>query len=246
MPDARPDPLNQRMRDGGPLFVETPPDLDQFNGWVAEPWNTASATLFVMIALIWAWALRGRYRQHPFLTICLPILATGGIGGVLFHGLRIHRIFLIVDVVPIYLLGLSITTWLWYRLGARLQHLLGVIVFFAFLQLLAQFRLPTQWAISMSYATLAALVLLALILTLVRTKFRHGGWVYASLACFAIAWTCRISDTIRPPLLPMGTHWLWHVFGALTTGSLSIYIYHIEGVNLRKVSPTAPMVEKPC
>jgi hypothetical protein len=31
----------------------------------------------------------------------------------------------------------------------------------------------------------------------------------------------------------MGTHWLWHVFGASTTWALSIYVYHIEGMKLR-------------
>jgi hypothetical protein len=234
MTDLSNDPIHQRMGDGGPRYVETPPDLDDYNGLIAEPWNAGSALLFVIVAAAWACALRGRYRDHPFLTLCLPILATGGIGGVLFHGLRLYRAFFLLDVIPIYLLGLAVTLWLWVRLGPRLWHLLGVVALLALLQMLAFLQLRTQWAINVSYAGLAALVVLPVAVTLVRTRFQHGGWVYTALACFAIAWICRIADTERPPLLPMGTHWLWHTFGALTTAALSMYVCWIEGVTLKK------------
>ena len=29
--------------------------------------------------------------------------------------------------------------------------------------------------------------------------------------------------------LPMGTHWRWHVFGAVTTQALYEYFYRLEG-----------------
>jgi hypothetical protein len=231
MPDSVPalDPP-----DGGPRYVETPADPNNFSGFVAEPWNAGSALLFIIVAAGWAWVLRGRYRDHSFLTICLPILLTGGIGGVLYHGLRIYRAFFLMDVIPIYILGLTVTVWLWVRLGPKLRHLIGMIALLALLQLISLYQLPRQWAINVSYGSLAVLILAPVLLALIRTRFRQAGWVYTSLACFAIAWIFRISDTIRPPLLPMGTHWLWHTFGALTTLALSIYVYRIEGVTLRK------------
>jgi hypothetical protein len=236
MPDSAADPIHHVLRDGGPNYVETPPDLERFAGSIAEPWNTGSAALFVLIPIIWAWLLRGRYRETPFLVVCLPILATGGIGGVLFHGLRSAAFYRFLDVIPIYLLGFSVSVWLWIRLGPKLRHLLGMIAFLALLQSLAVFRLTIHWAINISYATLAALVLIPLILALVRTRFRHAGWVYSAVAFFAIALLCRGIDPIRPPLLPMGTHWLWHTFGALTAASLSVYVYRIEKVPLSKAA----------
>jgi hypothetical protein len=239
MSDPVRDPVQLRLPDGGPSYVETPPDLERFSGVVAEPWNTGSATLFVLIALAWVAALRGRYREHPFLTMCLPLLATGGIGGVLFHGLRRFHAFFLMDVIPIYVLGLMVTVWLWVRLGPKLRHLVGVIGFLALMQLLAHFNLPTHWAINFSYASLAFMVFLPLALSLLRTRSLRGGWVYTALACFAIAWTCRIADIARPPYLPMGTHWLWHVFGALTTASLSVYIFLIESTPLKAVRAKA-------
>jgi hypothetical protein len=69
---------------------------------------------------------------------------------------------------------------------------------------------------------------------LLRTRGRHAGWIATALVAFGIAWFCRLVDVKDPPLLPMGTHWLWHTFGAVTTAALSIYVYQIEGLNLRK------------
>ncbi|MCE9534737.1 MAG: hypothetical protein K8T89_26980 [Planctomycetes bacterium] len=246
MSDALADPIQRRLPDGGPVYVETPANLSDFPGWAAEPWNTGSACLFVLIALVWAWLLKGRYRQYPFLTMCVPILLTGGIGGVLFHGLRQHRAYFLMDVIPIFLLGLFVALWIWIRLGPKIRHLLGVMALLAFLQLVARVQLPPQSAINVSYACLAFMVLLPIVLALVRTKFRYAGWIYTAFACFAIALLCRFADTTRPPLLPMGTHWLWHVFGACTTVALSMYVYRIEGISLRsenaRVSgnPTTP------
>lgn len=234
MPDPVTQPIHQALRDGGPNYVETPPDLERFTGSIAEPWNTASAALFVIIPIVWALFLRGRYRERPFLVACLPILATGGIGGVLFHGLRTVAFYRFLDVVPIFILGLGVSVWLWIRLGPKLHHLVGMIAFLGFLQLQAFFQLPIHWAINISYAALAAIVLIPLILALLRTRFRYAGWVYSALAFFAIAILCRGADPVRPPLLPMGTHWLWHTFGALTAASLSIYVYRIEKVPLQR------------
>ena len=33
----------------------------------------------------------------------------------------------------------------------------------------------------------------------------------------------------QPPLLPMGTHWLWHTFGAISTALVVEYFYLVEG-----------------
>lgn len=220
----------ERLADGGPRYVETPADPRVFPGYIAEPWNTASAFLFILIAVGWLIALRGRYRKHPLLTCCIPILLTGGIGGTLYHGIRLYHAFFLMDVIPIYILGLVVAIYLWIRLGPKVLHLIGMIGFLVLLQSIGIYTLPRQWAINVSYAALALLMVIPIALVLVRTKFMHGGWILTALGCFGIAWICRIADTARPPLLPMGTHWLWHLFGALTTCAVSYYVYRIEGM----------------
>jgi len=226
-----------RGNDGGPLYTETPAEIrsgQQYTGTVAEPWNAATAFLFVMVALAWMVFLRGRLFRYPFLTIALPILLVGGIGGTCYHGLRNWVGFFLLDVIPIYLLGLLVSIYWWVRLGPRIRDLIGMVAVLALLQLLGQWKLPPHWAINLSYAMLALLILVPLGLILIRTRGRYAGWIATALVAFGIAWLCRLLDVEDPPLLPMGTHWLWHTFGAITTAALSIYVYRIEGLNLRK------------
>jgi hypothetical protein len=86
--------------------------------------------------------------------------------------------------------------------------------------------------INVSYAFLASLILLPAILVLIRMRFRFGGWVVAGVVSFAAALFFRFADDIRDgagPLLPMGTHWLWHLFGAAATAFVLEYFYRLEG-----------------
>jgi hypothetical protein len=232
MPDELPDRRQLRAADGGPYYVETPDNLDQWTG-LAEPYNAVTASFFVFIVLYWAYRLRGRYRTYSFLSCCLPLLFVGGVGGTLYHGLRSWVGYFLMDVVPIYLLGLVIALYFWVRLGPKLSHLFGVLGLLALLQMLGHWQLPRQWAINLSYAMLAVLILTPLTIVGVRTKGHALGWLLTALLAFGVAWLCRIADTVRPPLLPMGTHWLWHTFGALTTALLAEYLYRVTPLNLR-------------
>jgi len=238
MPDTpNPDLPGDRGRDGGPVYTETPAEIrahQPYPGLVAEPWNAATAFLFVLVAVFWIVRLRGQLRHYPFLACALPLLLVGGIGGTLYHGLRGWVGFFLMDVIPIYFLGLIVSIYWWVRLGPRVRHLLSMLIVLGFLQLVGMWQLPPHWAINVSYAMLALLILAPLSLVLIRTRGRHAGWVATALVAFAIAWFCRLADAWDDPLLPMGTHWLWHTFGAATTAALTEYVYLIEGVNLRK------------
>src|SRR3954471_21330001 len=87
------DPLTTTGRgpDHGPLYTETPAELKAgapYPGTIAEPWNAATAFLFVLIVVYWVARLRGRLKRHSFLAVALPLLFVGGVGGTLYHGLR--------------------------------------------------------------------------------------------------------------------------------------------------------------
>src|SRR5205814_194316 len=75
-PTAGPDPFfvtdqANRLADGGPRYKETPPDPAVVP--VAEPWNAITASLFILLVLVWVWRLWGRFGRFPFLSSCLPI-----------------------------------------------------------------------------------------------------------------------------------------------------------------------------
>lgn len=227
--------LNGRLPDGGPRYVETPSDPSAPGApVVAEPWNTVTASLFVWIALVWFWRLRGRYRDYPFLVCCMPILLAGGIGGTLFHGTRTQRIYFLLDVIPISLLGLAGAAYMARRLVGRQRAwiLLVMLLFYAVLNRIFFSMIGPmnrQLSINLSYASLATVVLLPIALVLWRTRFRHGGWVVVGLLSFAIAWFFRLVDQYSAEYLTMGSHWLWHTFGAISTAAMIQYFYKVEG-----------------
>jgi hypothetical protein len=225
-----------QMGDRGPVYTETPLELihgAEYPGLIAEPWNAATAFLFVVIVLVWLIRLRGRLIRYPFLMIAIPTLFVGGVGGTLYHGLRSRSVWFYMDVYPIYTLGAAVSIYYWIRLGPKIRYLIGMMAVLGVIQVLGMLHLPRHWAINLSYAALAILILVPLGIAIIRTRARQAGWVATAFVCFGIAWFFRIADTIRPPLLPMGCHWLWHVFGALTTAALSEYVYRLYEVDLR-------------
>lgn len=223
------------MPDGGPRYAETPPDPYAPGArFPAEPWNAATAALFVLVAAAWAWRLRGRFRDFPFLCACLPVLLAGGIGGTLYHATRTSYVLLLLDVVPIMALGFAASVfaavrhWGWRGVffvpaAAALYAAVNLLLFHA------AGPVGEQTTINISYAALAAVVLVPVGLVLVRTRFRHGGWVVAGLVAFAVAWCFRLIDRQVGYALPMGSHWLWHCFGAAATALLIEFFYRVEG-----------------
>jgi len=234
---TRPDPApvtDGRMADRGPRYTETPPDpYAPGSPPIAEPWNAASASLFVVVVAAWAWRLRGRYRDYPVLVCCLAILLAGGIGGTLYHAFRTRPLYFLLDTVPISLLGLAGAVFMAVRYwGGRGWWILPAVgAFYVAVEVYFTFVSPANVPLSanLSYGSLAAVVIIPIATVLVRTRFRHGGWVAAGFVSFAIAWFFRLVDLRSGPYLSAGTHWLWHVFGAVATALIIEFFYKVEG-----------------
>lgn len=239
---------NAELHDGGPRYTETP--ADPYAPAVAEPWNAVTASFFVVIAAVWLYRLRGRYARFPFLLCCLPILLVGGIGGTLYHGLRTERAYFLLDVVPIQVLALAGSVFLAVRLWQRRGWLYvvgGVAVYLGVSTLLFTLVLPRsrQLAVNLNYAALACVVVMPMVLVLVRTRLRHVGWVAAGVVSFVIAWFFRLWDEYAGVYMPMGTHWLWHTFGAVSTTLVIEYFYLVEGEGLTQPAPPAGAAGNP-
>jgi hypothetical protein len=211
------------LADGGPLYAET--DLTRA---IAEPWNAASASVFVLVALFWLVRLWGHYRSFPFVTACMPLLALGGVGGTLYHASRASYVFFLLDVVPISLLILSASLYLWARLLPP-RGALALLVPTVAVGLLLPRAEPSHLIINLTYLLLVGLILLPTLLTLAARRGDGAVWVVLALASFGVALFFRIADLGWPlAALPMGTHWLWHLFGALATLGVIEFVYRVE------------------
>ncbi|MEL7532174.1 MAG: hypothetical protein AAFN10_12730, partial [Bacteroidota bacterium] len=106
--------LQTLSRDNGPIYTET--NLDQL---IVEPWNAASAIIFVFIALYWLVRLKNQIRQHIFLYVSSWILLIGGVGGFLYHAFRVSEVFLTMDWVPIAILSLAGSGFFFYQFTGK-------------------------------------------------------------------------------------------------------------------------------
>ena len=212
--------LRLEDRDGGPIYTET--DLSRV---LVEPYNAISAAIFLLIVLYWAKMIWGKFKQHGFLSIAIPLLAVGGVGGTIYHAFRVSRIFLVMDWLPIMLLCLGTSLYFFIRIIGKWWMALLIMIFTFFAQgfLMRSGLIPIQLAVSINYMVMALIVLLPTYLMLHRTRFKNGKYVLYALFSFIAAITFRILDP--QALLPMGTHFLWHVFGALACHNMIHYIF---------------------
>lgn len=211
--------------DGGPVYHET--DLSQF---IAEPWNAISSLVFLVPVFIFLWKLRGNYRKHLFIiAFCAPLLLAGGLGSTLFHAFRSTVIFLILDVLPIVILTMGVSIYFLYRISGN-WYIPAVVILASFgLRWLTSEFFQGQDAINIYYAITGSLIFIPAIVYLIRTKGSHWPWIAATVVLFILALLFRFIDDMPDPGMPVGTHWLWHVFCASGAYALGMYIIKTSG-----------------
>lgn len=212
-------------RDFGPIYRET--DMSRFP---VEPWATFSNLIFLIVVIYWFGKVRFDIKKHPLLSMAMPILMVGFIGGVVYHATRSHRIWLLLDFMPILILVLMTGVYLWQLLfnnwALTLAATLGPV--FSYRIFFAVIKIPENIQISLGYTVLALSILFPAILHCAIRNRRAWPWLTASFATFTIAITMRQVDNGIGATLPMGTHFLWHIFGGISTFLLIGYIYSTD------------------
>lgn len=218
----------QNPPDGGMLYAET--NLQHF---FPEPLNTLTSCFFLVIAIYWTFKLKGKAREHTFLSVAVALLYIGGLGGTIYHGLRQWGFFIMMDWLPIMLLCVAAGVYFLGRI-TRWYYAVAFVVAYAVFQFYLREQLiqkgNIQLFININYAVLAGMVLLPVFAFLITTKFRYGKWVGFALLAFIAALTFRVVDSWE--LTERGTHFLWHTFGAVAAFCMFQYIYRINEKHL--------------
>jgi hemolysin III len=209
--------------DYGPVYRETT-DLSSF---IVEPWNAWSSLTFLVPVMIFLWQLRGRHFEYAFIVwFCCPLLVLGGLGSTFFHAFRTSTILLLMDAIPIMILVVGVSIWMWLKVLPKNIQILWVLLIFFGLTFLSLVFLSGQDRISASYFIRGWMLLLPCYLFLRQTKFRNLGRLFTAIAFFALALLFRFLDEkVEIAFMPWGTHWLWHVstaFGAYFLGEYLI------------------------
>lgn len=210
----------QNLPDGGLWYTETNPA-----NLIVEPFNAASAMVFIGIALWWLFQLRGQFTERTFLYSCAVILLIGAVGGSIYHAFRYSAVFIYMDWVPILVLCLMASTYFLFRLLGNLLWSL-LIIFTIMLVQVAIWNygdVNGHHNINTNYALMAATILVPVFLFLKKNNFQHAYLVVGSFSAFLCALFFRIVDYDQ--WLSMGTHFLWHLFGALACHLIFQYVY---------------------
>ena len=222
----------QLPADGGMIYTET-----NLNHSFPEPLNTITSCFFFILALYWIFRLKGFSKQYVFLSLASWILLIGSIGGTLYHGLRQYPVFIMMDWLPISILCLLASVYFWIRFSGK--WFVGLIALLVFLTLELQVRKLMQGnnlqsGISLNYAAMVFMILLPLVLLLIKMKGHNWQFIVSALISFGIALFFRVADSW--PLLTVGTHFLWHTFGAIATALMFVFLKRIADDRLINIA----------
>lgn len=229
-----------KVPDGGPIYRETT-DLSLL---VVEPWNAYSSLTFLVPAFLFLWQLRGQYSAYGFLVyFCSPMLVLGGLGSTFFHAFRASPWLLAMDVLPIVLLTVGISIWMWLKVLPQKSYIWPVLIVFIGLTVLSTLFLEGQDRISAGYFVRGVMLFLPCFLFLRQTEFRYAYSFFAAVAFFVLALVFRFADEkTNIGFMPWGTHWLWHVSTAIGGYFLGEYLIRNTQNNLAPVDEEANRV----
>lgn len=209
--------------DHGPRYVETCPGR-----FPVEPWATFTNLIFLFIIVYWAVRIRRSPARHAMLRAALFILGIGWVGGTVYHATRSHDLWLAMDWMPIMVLALMAAFWLWRGVTRHSMFATMAIALSILLAMLAHLvpGLKHGQHITLGYIMLALSILVPACLHCA-LRWRAGWpWMVSALLAFAVAITARGLDSgLGARLLPMGSHFLWHIFGGISAFCLISYIF---------------------
>lgn len=212
--------------DSGPIYQET------IEGRLpVEPFNTFSNLVFLILLIYFGVRVYKNPKQHVFLAFVLPMIAISYIGGTIFHATRSHEIWLLLDWVPIMLLSVAAVIYFVFKIEKRWFFRLLLVVGIFALQFSARLlAVPPKMRISIGYTITAITMLTPIFWYLYTIRWKNLNLIVFTLTSFIIAITFRTLDS-QLVLLPMGTHWLWHLFGGVTVFFLIDFIYKDASLN---------------
>lgn len=219
-------------QDFGPIYTETVTGIA--SSLPIEPWNTWSNLIFVLLFIHIALRTRLDYRRYPLIVISLPILAVGIVGGTVYHATRSHVIWLFMDFMPILILTSAAALAFWRAVMGTWAWAVTLFLIVAVSGRVVGFTVATEHSlqISLGYLSAALSILLPLAILIRRANWNGLGFLCGIILTFATAVTCRLLDRGGiPSPLPMGTHFLWHLFGGAAVWMLMLLVIRLKDLS---------------
>lgn len=213
--------LSSFPHDSGPIYQETIPGR-----FPVEPFNTYSNLFFLAIIIYFSLRVYKDVARHKFLAWCMPFLLLSYIGGTVYHATRSHDFWMYLDWLPIVVLCFAVSVYFTARIRTSWKGRLWLILIVLFL--VVGVRLipwPVRVHTSAGYIGTVLGLVLPIFVYMYTKHFKNWQYIVFGILSFGAAISFRVMDSFVH-ILPMGTHWLWHSFGALAVFLLVSYIYY--------------------
>lgn len=181
----------------------------------AEPVNALSNLSFVVAALGILLLCRQRGIRPGWQgSFLIGNLALIGVGSFLFHTFA-NRLTMAADLLPIFIYQLAFISLYLRDVAACSWRTIGGLLA-AFLVINLQLAsLPRDWLNGSLLYGGALLFMAGLALHHLRRATHEPGVLLWATALFCISLTCRSLDNQLCALLPLGTHFLWHLLNGI-------------------------------
>jgi len=209
--------------DGGPVYAET--DLTAF---ISEPWNAISSLAIALPSVYWAIRLKWNYKQFAFLYFLMPLLFLGGIGSTLYHAFRSSKLLLWMDVLPTAIVTLSVGVYFWNKVLPRQWQVIAVVTPFIYLRFTIYDFISGQLATNLNYFFTGFLIFFPCIFFLAKNQFKHVSPALTSVIFLSVSLVMRRIDFSVAEIIPMGSHFLWHIFSGVGAFYLARFLYLIR------------------
>ena len=209
--------------DGGPMYAET--DLSAF---VSEPWNAISSLAIALPSLYWAIRLRWNFKEYGFLFFLMPLLFLGGTGSLLYHAFRASKLLLWMDVYPTVVVTLSVSIYFWDKVLAKRWQVASIILPFTLTRYFMYDIVSARLAVNLNYLFTGILIFLPILIFLARNERKHATPVFISVVFLSLSLLMRRIDYAMAEVIPMGSHFLWHIFSGIGAFYLAKFLYLIR------------------
>ncbi|MCF8350675.1 MAG: ceramidase [Bacteroidales bacterium] len=219
--------FNQRGPDGGPIYTET-----NFEHLIAEPLNMVPSLLAMIRAIYFLFKIRKEISSYRFLFWGIVLIMLASVGSTLYHGFRSSVVFLIMDIAPIVIFMIALSIYFWLKVLKKWWYVLFILIPFFGIRPLMFYTMPEHLAINIGYALSGLLIVVPAVWYLKKSDWKYGRVILYAVIFFLVALFFRQADAFEPPLLPVGTHFLWHVLSAFGTYFILLYLYRRRKLEL--------------
>lgn len=189
---------------------------------IVEPFSTFSNLLFLASVIYWVVVLLPIWRDHKFLSLCVILLFVGWFGGTMYHARRNRDLWLFLDVGPIFIISLIAIIYFWTK--TKLHWLSGLIISLVPFIIRAFLGKHPKPSVSfLGYCVVILPMAIPLVIILFMTNFANWLYLAVTIVFFGIALFFRTIDLKVKWMC--GTHWLWHVFGAIAVHSTYTFLF---------------------